>query len=101
MGSALHTMLGSHPEIALFLALCIGHAIGQIRFGPVQLGGICGTLIAALLIGQVGVEVDASVKNLFFMLFIFFVRSLILTDVNRNGVFFHKCLVLQIFVAFK
>jgi aspartate-alanine antiporter len=71
MGSALHTVLGSHPEVALFLALCIGHAIGQIRFGPVQLGGICGTLIAALVIGQVGVEVDAGVKNLFFMLFIF------------------------------
>ena len=71
MGSGLHTLLGSHPEVALFLALCIGHAIGQVRFGPVQLGGICGTLIAALVIGQVGVEVDAGVKNLFFMLFIF------------------------------
>jgi len=71
MADALQAVLGHHPEVALFLALCIGHAIGQVKVGPVQLGGICGTLIAALVIGQVGVEVDPGVKNLFFMLFIF------------------------------
>jgi len=31
--------------------LAIGYAVGQIRFGPIQLGGICGTLIAALVAG--------------------------------------------------
>ena len=41
-------ILRSQPEIALFLVLAIGYAVGQIRFGPIQLGGICGTLIAAL-----------------------------------------------------
>ncbi|MDM0115717.1 aspartate-alanine antiporter [Variovorax sp. J22R133] len=64
-------ILRAHPEIALFLALCIGYAVGQIKFGPIQLGGICGTLIAALLIGQLGVTLEPSVKNVFFMLFIF------------------------------
>src|SRR5476649_94442 len=59
------------PELALFLALGLGYAVGQIRFGPIQLGGVCGTLIVALLIGQLGVTLDASVKNVFFMLFIF------------------------------
>src|SRR5688572_6112149 len=69
--SGVADVLRSHPEIALFLALCIGYAIGQIRFGPIQLGGICGTLIAALFIGQLGVTLEPSVKNVFFMLFIF------------------------------
>ncbi|MDM0046959.1 aspartate-alanine antiporter [Variovorax dokdonensis] len=64
-------LLRAHPEIALFLALAIGYAIGQIKFGPIQLGGICGTLIAALVIGQLGVTLEPSVKNVFFMLFIF------------------------------
>ena len=64
-------LLRSHPEIALFLVLAIGHLIGQIRFGPIQLGGICGTLIAALVVGQIGIKLDGSVKNVFFMLFIF------------------------------
>ena len=69
--SGVADVLRSHPEIALFLALCIGYAIGQIKFGPIQLGGICGTLIAALFIGQLGVTLEPSVKNVFFMLFIF------------------------------
>jgi len=59
------------PGLALFLALSSGYAIGQIRLGPIQLGGVCGTLIAALLIGQVNISVAADIKNVFFMLFIF------------------------------
>ncbi|WP_440531921.1 aspartate-alanine antiporter [Variovorax sp. YR566] len=51
--------------------LAIGYAVGQIPFGPIQLGGICGTLIAALVVGQLGIHLDDSVKNVFFMLFIF------------------------------
>jgi putative transport protein len=64
-------ILKNQPEIALFLVLSIGYAVGQIRFGPIQLGGICGTLIAALVVGQLGIKLDDSVKNVFFMLFIF------------------------------
>ncbi len=59
------------PGLAMFLALTIGYAIGQIRLGSIQLGGVCGTLIAALLIGQLNIQVASDVKNVFFMLFIF------------------------------
>jgi putative transport protein len=52
----LISVLKSQPEIALFLVLAIGYAVGQIRFGPIQLGGICGTLIAALVVGQLGIR---------------------------------------------
>lgn len=70
MESAL-ALLAGNPEIALFLALALGHAIGAIRFGPFQLGGICGTLIVALLIGQTGVRLDEDVRTVAFALFIF------------------------------
>ncbi len=59
------------PGLAIFLTLTVGYAIGQIRLGPIQLGGVCGTLIAALLIGQLHISVDTDLKNVFFMLFIF------------------------------
>lgn len=70
LGSITDT-LRQVPEIALFLSLAIGYGVGQIKFGPIQLGGVCGTLIAALFIGQLGITLDAGVKNVFFMLFIF------------------------------
>lgn len=59
------------PGLAIFLSLTLGYAIGQIRLGPIQLGGVCGTLIVALLIGQLNIPVDTGIKNIFFMLFIF------------------------------
>lgn len=64
-------VLQTTPGLAIFLALTFGYGIGQIRLGPIQLGGVCGTLIAALLIGQLNIPVDAGIKNVFFMLFIF------------------------------
>ncbi|MDM0105547.1 aspartate-alanine antiporter [Variovorax sp. J22R24] len=71
MFSDLVDILRTHPEIALFAVLALGYAFGQIRFGPIQLGGVCGTLIVALLVGQLGITLADSVKNTFFMLFIF------------------------------
>ncbi len=65
------SLLSGEPEIAIFLAVGLGFAVGRIKFGPVQLGGVCGTLIVALLLGQSGVAVPATVKNVFFALFIF------------------------------
>ncbi len=59
------------PEMMLFLSVGIGYFIGKLKIGPVQLGGVCGTLIASLLIGQLGFNIDPSVKNLFFAVFIF------------------------------
>ena len=63
--------LAHHPEMALFMALAIGHLIGAIKIGPIQLGGVCGTLIVALILGQSGVRLDVDLKNIAFALFIF------------------------------
>src|SRR5262249_42885952 len=64
-------LLKSQPEIALFASLALGYLIGSFRFGPIQLGGVCGTLIVSLLLGQTGARLSPDLKNIAFALFIF------------------------------
>lgn len=67
----ISSLLSQSPEIALFLSLAIGYWIGGFRFGKFQLGGVAGSLLVAVVISQVGVEVDNGVKSLLFALFIY------------------------------
>jgi putative transport protein len=64
-------LLRSQPEIALFASLALGYFIGSFKIGPVQLGGVCGTLIVSLLLGQTGARLAPDLKNIAFALFIF------------------------------
>jgi aspartate-alanine antiporter len=64
-------LLKSQPEIALFISLALGYLIGSFRVGPIQLGGVCGTLIVALVLGQSGARIAPDLKNIAFALFIF------------------------------
>jgi putative transport protein len=64
-------LLRSQPEIALFASLALGYFIGSFRLGPIQLGGVCGTLIVALVLGQTGARISPDLKNIAFALFIF------------------------------
>ncbi|WP_250499060.1 aspartate-alanine antiporter [Caballeronia sp. GAWG1-5s-s] len=64
-------LLATQPEIALFASLAIGFFIGSFKFGPIQLGGVCGTLIVALILGQSGARISPDLKNTAFALFIF------------------------------
>jgi len=59
------------PVIALFASLGLGYLIGKLRIGPIQLGGVCGTLFVALAIGQLGVRIGPDLKEAAFALFIF------------------------------
>ena len=63
--------LRSNPELAFFLVLALGFAIGQIRILTFQLGGVLGTLIAGLVIGQLGIPASSTMKNAFFVMFLF------------------------------
>ncbi|TXL75933.1 aspartate-alanine antiporter [Vineibacter terrae] len=63
--------ISNRPEVALFVAIALGHLIGWLRVGPVQLGGICGTLIVALVLGQSGVVLSPDLRAVAFALFIF------------------------------
>ena len=63
--------LRDHPELAIFLTLAAGFVIGRIRIGSFKLGNVVGTLIAGVLIGQLDIKVDPTVKAVFFSLFLF------------------------------
>lgn len=63
--------LRANAELAVFLTLALGFAIGRIRLGGFSLGNVIGTLLAGVLVGQLGVEVHPLVKVVFFDLFLF------------------------------
>jgi len=65
------TALREHQELAIFLTLAVGFFIGRLRFGTFSLGTVVGTLLAGVLIGQLDIKVPATVKNVFFDLFLF------------------------------
>ncbi|MBO9648399.1 MAG: aspartate-alanine antiporter [Variovorax sp.] len=67
----LHDIFKRSPEMALFLSLAVGYWIGKFKFGKFQLGGVAGSLLVAVIVSQVGVEVDAGVKAVLFALFIY------------------------------
>ncbi len=63
--------LRQNPELAIFLTIAIGFLIGRIKFGSFSLGVVVGSLLAGVLIGQLGIQVPALVKTIFFDLFLF------------------------------
>lgn len=64
--------LESTPEIALFLCLALGFAVGKVRVWKISLGGVAGTLVVAILIGMLGdIKLNDEVKTIAFALFIF------------------------------
>ncbi len=67
----LATTLRQHPELAVFLTLALGFAIGRVSIGSFSLGNVVGTLLAGVVIGQLGIDVPAAVKIVFFDLFLF------------------------------
>lgn len=69
--ATVQSLFASRPELAVFAAIAIGYAIGSIRLGPFQLGGVAGTLLAALAIGQLGVHIDPGLQRFMFTLFIY------------------------------
>lgn len=66
-GRALHDL----PELAMFLAVALGYLIGNIKLGKFSLGTVTGALIAGLLIGQTGVEMNRELRWALFLLFLF------------------------------
>ena len=69
--------LRDFPSIALFLTLGLGFLVGKFKVGKFILGGIAGTLLMGVLIGQVGgIYVSDAIRDIFFSLFIFMVGYL-------------------------
>ena len=63
--------LRSYPELAIFLSLAIGFSIGSRKVAGFSLGNVTATLLAAVVIGQLGITISPNVKAAFFILFIF------------------------------
>jgi putative transport protein len=64
-------ILQEHPELAVFLTLSLGFALGHIKIGTFKIGVVLGTLFAGVLIGQLNIEIPAIVKTIFFDFFLF------------------------------
>jgi putative transport protein len=63
--------LTKNPELAVFLTIAIGFAIGRLKFKGFSLGIVVGCLLAGVVIGQITVVVPPLVKTIFFDLFLF------------------------------
>jgi putative transport protein len=71
MGDWLVATLRTYPELAIFIALAIGFWIGPKKIAGFNLGNVTATLLAAVVIGQLGIEIPGPIKSAFFMLFLF------------------------------
>jgi len=68
----LGEFLVRYPELALFLALGIGHWIGSFKYKGFGLGPVTGSLLAGVLIGQLGeIPVSGTARSILFLLFVF------------------------------
>jgi putative transport protein len=67
----LQGILQAHPEIAFFLVLGLGYLLGKLTIGSFKLGAVTGTLLAGVLVGQLGITLPGEVKQCFFLLFLF------------------------------
>src|SRR6478752_3262431 len=63
--------LRSYPEIAVFLSLALGYYFGSFTYKGLGLGAVTATLIAAVIIGQLGITVSGPLKPTFFLMFLF------------------------------
>ncbi len=63
--------LQQNPELAIFLALGLGYWVGAIKLGSFSLGAVTGTLLAGVVIGQIGIEISPQIKSIFFIMFLF------------------------------
>jgi len=60
-----------YPEIAIFLALGLGYYFGKFTFKGIGLGSVTATLIAGVVIGQIGITINQPLKAFSFLMFLF------------------------------
>ena len=90
------------PLLALFVTICLGYVVGKLTIGQFVLGGVAGSLLVGVLIGQLNIEIDTAMKSVFFALFIYavgyqggpqFFRSINRRSLNMLVSAFVMCLV--------
>src|SRR3954453_3845284 len=65
------TTLKTYPEIAIFLTLALGYFFGKFTFKGIGLGAVTATLLAGVLIGQIGITIAQPLKAFVFLMFLF------------------------------
>jgi putative transport protein len=67
----LAATLRQYPEIAIFLTLGLGYYFGKFTFKGIGLGSVTATLLAGVLIGQIGISISQPLKATAFLMFLF------------------------------
>src|SRR5829696_4407948 len=65
------TTLKQYPEIAIFLTLSFGYFFGKFTFKGIGLGAVTATLLAGVVIGQIGITINQPLKAFVFLMFLF------------------------------
>jgi putative transport protein len=65
------TTLRQYPEIAIFLVLALGYYFGKFTFRGIGLGAVTATLLAGVLVGQLGIAISPPLKATVFLMFLF------------------------------
>ena len=63
--------LRQYPEIAIFLTLAFGYYFGKFTFKGIGLGAVTATLLAGVVIGQIGITISQPLKATVFLMFLF------------------------------
>jgi putative transport protein len=87
---SIENYLKDTPEVALFVCLAVGYAVGRVKIWKLSLGGVAGTLIVAIIIGYFSkAALNDEVKNIAFAMFIFTLGYIsgpsFFASLNRNS----------------
>jgi len=63
--------LRHYPEIAIFLTLAFGYYFGKFTYKGIGLGSVTATLLAGVVIGQLGITISQPLKATVFLIFLF------------------------------
>ncbi len=63
--------LRQYPEISIFLVLALGYYFGKFTFRGIGLGSVTATLLAGVIVGQLGITISPPLKATVFLLFLF------------------------------
>jgi len=98
----LQQLFSSQPLLALFTTIALGYLVGKIKIGSFAVGGVAGTLLVGIVIGQLGIAIDSGIRSVFFALFIYavgfqggpqFFQALNLRSLNQLASSFVMCFV--------
>lgn len=64
-------LMRQEPMLVLFITISLGYFVGKFRLKQFKLGGIAGSLLVGVLIGQLGIKIPDVIGSLFFALFIY------------------------------